>query len=343
MAIGPIPRLGLLLAGGTVNGVATGDAEVYHQYTHSILKAEAIPTPRQGAVVIGYDRLAFSTGASLLLSGTTTAPTDEVVVFDPVATGTTAGRWTSLPPQDSSLKRIAPALAQIPGGTWLLCGGLDSNNMPLNTATQVSVGNQIIANSTAAMAAPRAGAKAIGGRFNSEDGALIIGGNPEDTATIERFVAANRSFTSVAESTQLLPRTGHSVTQLANGEVVVTGGHESSGPPALASGWIINPTTLAIVRRDNLLSRPRSGHVTFLAGRELIACGGVDDQNRVLGNCEALDGTTLAQGGAERISITVPRTNLVAMTLETGDILLAGGVDDAGRPVTALELYTPAR
>jgi hypothetical protein len=343
MAVGPIPRLGVLLAGGTVNGVATGDAEVYHQYTHEVLKAEAVPTPRRGAAVIGYDRLAFSTGASLLVSGATTAPTDEVIVFDPVATGSTSGRWTTLAPQGDILKRIAPAVAQIPGGTWLLCGGVDGGGLPLNTAAQVSVGNQIIANPTSTMAAPRVGAKAIGGRFSSEDGALIIGGNPDGTATIERFVASNRTFTPVTGSEQLVPRTGHSVTQLANGEVVVTGGHESGGPPALASGWIINPANLGIVRRDNLLSTPRSGHVTFVAGRELVACGGVDDQNRVLANCEALDGTTLAPGGPDRISTTVPRTDLVAMPLETGDILLVGGVDEGGRPVTAIEIYTPVR
>jgi hypothetical protein len=344
IAAGPIPRLGVLLTGGTVNGVATGDAEVYHQYTHEVLKAEAVPTPRSGAVVIGFDRLGSTTGASLLVSGaTTTTLSDELIAFDPVAAGTSAGKWTALSANDNSLRRVSPALARIPGGTWLLCGGLDAlGGTPLQTATQLSVGSALLINETQPMAVPRAGGKAVGGQFANQDGALIIGGNQAGTATIERFIAADRTFRAVPLSDQLAPRTGHSVAQLANGMVVVTGGHESSGPLALASGWIINPITLEIIERD-ILSTPRSGHVTFVAGNELIACGGINDQGEVLGNCEALDGTTLAPLGPQRTSTTVRRTDLIAVQLETGEILLAGGIDTNGNPVTALELYTPIR
>lgn len=347
ISAGPIPRLGVLLAGGTANGAAVGDAEVYHEYTHSLLKAESVPTPRSGGVILGFDRLGSTTGASILVGGGTPAPTDELIAFDPVATGTTAGRWSSLT-HDDNLRRIAPALAQIPGGSWLLCGGLDGSSAPLRTATQLAVGGQLLINKTQQdMVVPRAGSKALGGQFSNEDGALIIGGNPAGTATIERFVASSRIFIPVNNSERLTPRTGHSVVQLPtnntsnSSRVVVTGGHEEGGS-ALTSAWVINPTNLEVVERSDLLSTPRSGHVSFVAGNELVVCGGVDAQGQTLGNCEVLEIATLNQLRAP-FSLAVRRTDLVAVPLETGEVLLAGGVDDAGRPVTAIELYTPAR
>ena len=348
LSAGPIPRLGVLLAGGTSNGAAVGDAEVYHQYTHTILKAESLPTPRSGGVIIGFDRLGATTGASILVGGGVPAPTDELVAFDPVATGSTSGRWSSLI-HDDNLERIAPALALIPGGSWLLCGGLDSGGTPLRTAVQLAVGGQLLINKTQQdMVVPRAGSRALGGQFSSEDGALIIGGNPTGSATLERFVASSRIFVAVNGSERLTPRTGHSVVQLPtnntssnSGRVVVTGGHEEGGT-ALTSGWVINPTNLDIVERTDLLSTPRSGHVSFVAGNELLVCGGVDAAGQTLGNCEVLDVATLTPLRAP-FSLAVRRTDLVAVPLETGEVLLAGGVDDAGRPVTALELYTPAR
>jgi hypothetical protein len=347
MSVGAVPRLGVLLAGGAVNGAAVGDAEVYHEYTHTIIKAESIPTPRRDGAIIGFDRLGSTTGASALVGGAVPAPTDDFIFFDPVAAGTTAGRWTSLA-HDDNLKRIAPALASIPGGSWLLCGGLDGGGVPLQTAVQLAVGSQLLINKTPQdMIAPRAGSQALGGQFLSTDGALIIGGNPAGTPTLERFVASSRTFVAVDGSDQLPPRTGHSVVQLPtnttgfSNRIVVTGGNESGGP-ALASGWIINPTNLEISQKVDLLSKPRTRHVSFVAGNELLVCGGVDAQGQTLGDCEVLDVASLTSLRPP-VPLAVRRKDFVAVPLETGEVLLAGGLDENDRPVPSIELYTAAR
>lgn len=345
IAAGTIPRLGVLLAGGTVNGTAVGDAEVYHEYTHTVLKAESIPTPRSGAVIIGFDRVGATAGASLLVSGATPALTAELTAFDPVATGSTAGRWTALA-NDDSLKRVNPALTLLPGGSWLVCGGRGSDNLPLASATQLAVGAQLLINKTEDMKFARVGARAIGGEFAGEDGALIVGGNQDGEAAVERFAAPTRRFFAVTDSETLMPRTGQSVTQLtsqeARGKVIVAGGYESGAPTtAVASGWTINPSTLEILPRSDLLRTARARHAAFVAGNEFIVCGGVDETNQALANCEAYDGTTLAY--QRTFTLAVPRKDLVAVPLETGEILLASGLDDSDRPVTAIELYTPAR
>jgi hypothetical protein len=135
-------------------------------------------------------------------------------------------------------------------------------------------------------------------------------------------------------------RVGATATTLATGDVLILGGAGDDGK-ALASGLVLGlgalpPTVTAL---PSALSSPRAGHTTTVVGKDLLVCGGVDNKGAPLATCDLLDGTTLAI--KKTLMLGTARTQHSAAVLETGPIVIAGGLGADGMPLTAMEIYTP--
>ena len=138
------------------------------------------------------------------------------------------------------------------------------------------------------------------------------------------------------------PRSGHTATLLANGEVLIVGG--ADGPDATAE--LFDPATATFLPTGSMTT-PRAGATaTLLAnGKVLIAGGfgpGVSSLPR-LNSAELYDpltGTFAATG-----SMVVPRILHTSTLLNNGSVLIVGGTDSStggGAAVASAELYDPS-
>jgi hypothetical protein len=93
---------------------------------------------------------------------------------------------------------------------------------------------------------------------------------------------------------------------------------------------------------NNLLSVARHGHTTTITdgGASLLVCGGANESAPALATCDLLDAVTLAPKSSPLVLAT-PRTGHAAAALETGPVVIAGGVGSDAMPVGSIEIYTP--
>jgi hypothetical protein len=87
------------------------------------------------------------------------------------------------------------------------------------------------------------------------------------------------------------------------------------------------------------LSSARVGHSATRVGNDVLVCGGADASGALVATCDLLDGTTL--GIKTTLPLATARRDHLALALETGSVVLAGGVGDDGMPLAAMEIYTP--
>ena len=341
MAACLIPAVGALIAGGIgPTGAPVTDAEIYDEFQHLLDTATPLPTGRMGAVAFGVTEADSDTGAALLAAGGTPALTQDLLNFDPSAAS--GGAWQILA-SNANLALFRPASIVLSNGSWLITGGLDQSDgtgNPVKTAALVAAsGSSVTAPSP--MNTARSGHAMIAGSFGNQDGALIFGGTSDSTAPAEQFVLSNNSFLPVAP-TGIAGMTGPSfatISPLSNGNVVIAGG--AVGGTSVASLIVVTPATLVAEVSSVQLPTPRSHHVALVGGGEIVLCGGLDDQGNVLTTCDVLDDTTLAPVTSRTVTLSGPRYDLQAVTLDTGDFLLVGGIsDNAGTPATEIELYT---
>jgi hypothetical protein len=139
-------------------------------------------------------------------------------------------------------------------------------------------------------------------------------------------------------------REGHKATLLPNGQVLVTGGVNSTG--ALFSTELYNPATGAWLFTGNMLLNPVGFTATLLdTGKVLIAGGAVGryPNEHTTGAAELYDpsiGAWAATGG-----INTSRALHQATLLRNGQVLISGG-QNFSRTVrlnylSSAELYTP--
>jgi hypothetical protein len=339
MAATTITGLGVLLAGGRDSGGnALATTAVYDVYTQAIINTSDMEVARAGGIAAASTSVqgwAYG-GATSVGVGTTGTPESTIELFDPT---TGLGVWADLPTDPFTARSFMNGTVLASGDT-LISGGLDGNGAPLGTAALVNPSGAIRLTAIATpMAAARSGHAVAAAHFPDGDGAILFGGLPVGSTSpvAERLVG--QTFAAYGLGMTLPNLTGATATTMPNGDVLILGGKADDG--TVSSGAIVispgvSPPTVTVI--PNGLSTPRVGHSATISGSVLVVCGGADNTGTLQGNCDLLDTSSYA------ISATVPlataRRNHVSQLLETGDIVIAGGIGSDGNPLSSIEIFT---
>ena len=221
------------------------------------------------------------------------------------------------------------------------CGGTDISEAPPVFLTNPQ-GNRVEA---LAMTSPRANAAAI----RLRDGRVLICGGTATAevggvlSSAELYDPAARTFTLTGSMT--MPRAGQTITMLADGRVLLTGGVQNAGfRSQLSSAEIYDPAA-GTFSATGSMTVPREGHTATMLrdGRVLIA-GGSANGVQTLDSAEVYDPSsgTFSRTG----HLNQPRVAHVAALLGTGKVLIAGG-GRGGMPggyisYDTAEMYDPA-
>jgi hypothetical protein len=159
------------------------------------------------------------------------------------------------------------------------------------------------------------------------DRTYCLGGGPAVEAS--RFTAA---------CTMKTERESHSITSLASGLVLITGGDARN--ISLATAELFNAETQSFAPTGDMVS-PRARHsATLLEGGAVLVTGGRDSDANALATAELFNP---ANGSfAPTGSMSTARESHTATLLSNGKVLITGGVDGTASLATA-ELFDPAR
>jgi N-acetylneuraminic acid mutarotase len=150
-------------------------------------------------------------------------------------------------------------------------------------------------------------------------------------------VLAQSSGTWTNTGTLNIPRNGHTATLLANGQVLVAGGEDTSAN-LIPSAELYNPSTGTWTVTGSLAT-PRYDHTaTLLANGEVLVAGGVS--GTYTATAELYNPST--GQWTDTGSMTMPRAFAAAALLRNGQVLMAGGSNADGTSNASAELYNPA-
>ncbi|HLX29936.1 MAG TPA: kelch repeat-containing protein [Casimicrobiaceae bacterium] len=151
--------------------------------------------------------------------------------------------------------------------------------------------------------------------------------------------------TWVATGSLRFARAGHAATLLPNGKVLVVGGAAAvAGAATDTSAEIYDPATgqwkltgaLGVGRSDPKATLLNNGQVLVVGGDR----GEITPQSLgLLGTCEIYDPATGTWSNTG--SLNTPRDGFTATLLANGEVLVAGGVDNADEPLKTAEIYDP--
>jgi hypothetical protein len=169
---------------------------------------------------------------------------------------------------------------------------------------------------------------------------LVVGGTGGVTPPTA-LVDLTRGTVGTLAVGLLTPRSEATVTAWSGGAVVAGGvGPASAGGETLDTFEIYDSSSGDFTGQTYTLSQARTRHgAAVLVTGETLLVGGVDGSGAVLGSMEAIDPSTQRARTAGLASLAVPRADPVVMRLASGEILIAGGVDATGAPVTTLEWF----
>jgi hypothetical protein len=167
---------------------------------------------------------------------------------------------------------------------------------------------------------------------------VVIGGTaPTSVARLDTGAV------SAAEPDLRIPRNGESVTAFGSG-ALVAGGLDAQAPgEALADAEVYDPSVGGFDQQNPiLLSEARANHgAAVLTTGETLLVGGVGaDGTTVLASMEIVSPVTRTVRVQNVASLAYPRVGATVMRLATGDVLVAGGADATGAPVTVMELFS---
>jgi hypothetical protein len=167
---------------------------------------------------------------------------------------------------------------------------------------------------------------------------VVVGGTaPTSVARLDTGAV------SAAEPDLRIPRNGESVTAFGSG-ALVAGGLDAQAPgEALADAEVYDPSLGGFDQQNPiLLSEARANHgAAVLTTGETLLVGGVGaDRTTVLASMEIVSPVTRTVRVQNVASLEYPRVGATVMRLATGNVLVAGGVDATGAPVTVMELFS---
>jgi len=170
-------------------------------------------------------------------------------------------------------------------------------------------------------------------------------GNCSSLISAEIYDPVAGTFSSAG--TMTIARSGHTLTVLSNGTVLIAGGNNCSSATscsALSSAEIYDPNAGTYTSTMNSMSAPRYGASAVLLNSGLVMIAGGFDGANLPAATEMFDpsyGTFTSPGP----SLNVPRYDASATVLNNGQVLVAGGstCSQPGCPTNAGEIYDPLR
>lgn len=158
-------------------------------------------------------------------------------------------------------------------------------------------------------------------------------------------------YTSPAEGCHELPvaLAGHTATALPDGRVLIAGGYSVVGDGRVLSDatFVYLPSTGELLAGPRL-PKARAHHTASLlpGTRRVLLAGGTGLVNErevpLLSMVEVVLDEVGATGTSRLVVLREPRFQHVAAVLPSGRLLLAGGTNDRGEPLSSTEVFDPA-
>ena len=167
---------------------------------------------------------------------------------------------------------------------------------------------------------------------------LLAGGTSSSGVPTTALIDLTRGTVSELPVGLLVPRTNASVTAWSGGAVVAGGVQFDGG----SSFEIYSSIAGDFDGAKYPLSQARARHgAVVMASGDTLLVGGVDPNGNVLGSMEAIDPVAKRAKTGGLGLLQVPRADPVVIRLASGEILVAGGVDAGGQPVSTIEWFQP--
>jgi hypothetical protein len=349
-----VPQYGLVIAGGRgADGTALAETELYDIQSHQIV----VPQPSPGAEGLTPMTFARAGGAAVLAGnldtvmvggsaatgfGSTAMPSDGAESFAPIGSSSQGGfgTWTSLDKTNPVPPRTYPTLTVLSGGNALVTGGFDASGARLaSAATVVTSTSPTYTPVATSMVAPRAlHAAAAVTLSDGKAGALLMGGLDDGSTAPVAERLTDQNFATI-DLPGLENRLGATATTLMSGKVLLLGG--SIGGTSVASGWVIDTSQSPAVMTSlpAAMSAARVGHSATLVGSDVLVCGGADASGTPGDSCDLIDGSSYMIKTTQHMANA--RRGHLALQLETGPVVILGGFGADGKPLSAVEIYTP--
>jgi hypothetical protein len=234
----------------------------------------------------------------------------------------------------------------LPDGRILIAGGTDANGVVLVSAEIVNVDGSI--SLTAPMNVPRTSAAAI---VLPTGNVLVTGGITTDggiTNSAELYDPLNNSW-EILPAAMAAPRSGHTMSQLLNGEVLIAGGNSSSGPVAALE--IFDPANQSFTQVGMLVTARKDHAAAVLPDGRVFIAGGTNASGATLASTEIFDSNgigTSAGPVSPGPALNAGRAKASVTTLLDGTVLIAGGNTRATDPaqgvvdLASAEIFDPA-
>ena len=270
-----LPNGQVLLTGGLGNTSFTpvSTAEVYDPVANTFTALTATMTTARGA-----HTATLLPNGQVLITGGYTGQTQPAL--------NTAEVYEALPPSVNAFTaltatlttaRAFPTSTLLPDGQVLLTGGVTSGGSPpLNTAELYDPVASTFTALTATMTSVRDQHTATllpNGKVLIAGGQNNANGNGLNTAELYDPVAS--TFTALT-ATMTTGRENHTATLLPNGQVLLTGGLNGSGPTPLNTAEVYDPVANTFTAINASMTTGREGHVaTLLPNGQVLLAGGV--------------------------------------------------------------------
>ncbi|MEW6746048.1 MAG: kelch repeat-containing protein [Planctomycetota bacterium] len=131
-----------------------------------------------------------------------------------------------------------------------------------------------------------------------------------------------------------------SATTLADGRILIAGGHETNPVSrSHASAEIFDPTTRTFTTTGSMLDRRQCHTATLLPDGSVLVAGGNNETDQAYSTAEIYDPVTGEFSATD--DMAEERTCAMATLLPNGTVLIAGGYDTFGVFSSTAEIYDP--
>jgi hypothetical protein len=311
----------VLVAGGISGNNDVAACEIYSPATESWSSVRGMNYPRDGQTAT-----VLPSGEVLVTGGeTTTVITNTTEVFAP---GTRPASWDKTASMDTP--RMGHTATILPGGVVVVIGGVGANTTPVSTVeTYYNWGGGWNSGTSTTTHTSLQGATLL-----PNGKVLIIGGNGSVDKTTDLYDPSTGSWTPTGSLNQ--EHVGLTSTLLQNGNVVVTGNLYQYSTSELE----VYDSSLGTWADLGLGESNKYYTATLLLNGKVLYAGGYGNDTEteyVNGQCYLFDPAT--QTFSQTGSLNTPRYQHTATLLQSGKVLVAGGIDEYLDAIQSYELY----